>query len=275
MTPKTGCRMIHRFIMFVDGSNLLGVGKYIGLEFDDYEKLYRHLFEKSIDEWRRSFAGGPNMPAQLTRVYWYAVGSMDEWDLGTQKVEEHLRRQFDSDRDTKSTWTKLAAQSLREGGKPTDEAAVRDEAWRMCFRECQDWYDKKRTLLDGMRRFYHAVEAQTDFIEIRRVGHWKVNFFSKSLEEKRLDTSFAVDMVAMMPAYEVAVLISGDADGIPSVNHVKNSGRHVGAVEFLKGYPPEARAKNLSPKLKIAADFVTPIYEMDLVRSQIARKTTP
>jgi hypothetical protein len=79
-------------------------------------------------------------------------------------------------------------------------------------------------------------------------------------------------MVAMMPAYEVALLISGDADGIPSLNHAKISGRHVGAVEFLKGYPPENRSKNLSAKLKIAADFVTPIYEMDLIRDEIARK---
>ena len=87
-----------------------------------------------------------------------------------------------------------------------------------------------------------------------------------------MDTSFAVDMATMLPAYDVALLISGDADGIPSVKHVKNSGKHVGAVEFLKGYPPEDRARNLSAKLKIAADFVSPIYEMNLVRDGLAQK---
>jgi uncharacterized LabA/DUF88 family protein len=139
------------------------------------------------------------------------------------------------------------------------------------FVDFQDWYLRKKEILEGMSRFHYAVESSTDFIEIRRVGHWKVDFLHKSLEEKRLDTSFAVDMVSMLPSYDVAVLVSGDADGIPSVAHVKNSGRHVGAIEFLKGYPPEARAKNLSARLKIAADFVTPIYEMDLVRSGVAR----
>ena len=133
---------------------------------------------------------------------------------------------------------------------------------------------KRNLSLTECSGFTLAVEAQTDFIEIRRVGHWKVDFLHKSLEEKRLDTSIAVDMVAMMPAYEVALLISGDADGIPSLNHAKNSGRHVGAVEFLKGYPPENRSKNLSAKLKIAADFVTPIYEMDLIRDGIGRKAS-
>jgi len=59
---------------------------------------------------------------------------------------------------------------------------------------------------------------------------------------------------------------------VPSVQHVKNSGKHVGAVESLKGYPPKDRAKNLSANLKIAADFVTPIYEMDLVRAGVAQK---
>jgi uncharacterized LabA/DUF88 family protein len=79
----------------------------------------------------------------------------------------------------------------------------------------------------------------TDFIEIRRIGNWKVDFLHKSIGEKGVDTSISVDMVTMLPAYDVALLISGDADGIPSVKYVKNSGRQVGAVEFLKGYPPE------------------------------------
>jgi hypothetical protein len=32
---------MHRFMMFVDGSNLFGVAKHLGVQFDDYEKLYR------------------------------------------------------------------------------------------------------------------------------------------------------------------------------------------------------------------------------------------
>jgi uncharacterized LabA/DUF88 family protein len=206
-------------------------------------------------------------------VYWYAVGSIDERDLASPQAQQHLRRQFDLDREVRPNWLKLAGQTLREAGKPHDQQRIADTAWTLCSEDFREWYAKKKAVLEGMQRFHYAIEAQTDFIEVRRVGHWKVDFLHKALEEKRLDTSFAVDMVAMMSAYDVALLISGDADGIPSVNHAKNSGRHVGAVEFLKGYPPENRSKNLSARLKIAADFVTPIYEMDLVRNEVARKT--
>ena len=264
--------MAHRFVMFVDGSNLFGVAKHLAVEFKDYEALYRYLFERCAGDWGSSFKGNSAPSAQLLRVYWYVVGSIDEWNLNDPKAQSHLKRLFDQDRDIRPLWMKAAAQSLTEKGKPHDQVRIAEEAWALCFNDFQLWYEAKKQTLAGMNRFHYAVEASTDFIEIRRVGHWKIDFLHKSADEKRLDTSFAVDMVAMLPSYDVALLISGDADGIPSVNHVKNSGRHVGAVEFLKGYPPENRAKNLSANLKIAADFVTPIYEMDLVRTGVGTK---
>lgn len=264
--------MSQRYVMFVDGSNLFGVGKHLGIEFDDYENLFRYIFEKCVEDRNVSFLKPDGNTGQLVRVYWYVVGAIDEWDLSNPKAQTHLRRLFEADREIRPLWMKAAAQSLQEAGKRSTQQAVADEAWNLCFHDFEDWYVRKKEILDGMNRFHFAVESSTDFIEIRRVGHWKVDFLHKSLEEKRLDTSFAVDMVSMLSSYDVAILVSGDADGIPSVAHVKNSGRHVGAIEFLKGYPPEVRAKNLSPKLKIAADFVTPIYEMDLVRHKVARK---
>lgn len=266
--------MTHRFLMFVDGSNLFGVGKHLDVEFNDYDSLFRYLFESSLKEWQVSFRSGATPAAQLVRVYWYVVGSIDEWDLSDPKAQAHLRRQFDQDREVRPLWLKQAAQSLTEKGSETQPAAVADEAWALCFRDFEDWYKRKQEILEGMNRFHYAVEASTDFIEIRRVGHWKVDFLHKALFEKGVDTSFAVDMATMLDAYDVALLISGDADGIPSVKYVKNSGRQVGAVEFLKGYPPEQRAKNLSSKLKTVADFVSPIYEMDLVRAGVGVKPT-
>lgn len=264
--------MAYRFVMFVDGSNLFGVAKHLAVDFNDYEKLYDYLFERCVCDWRLSFQAISPPDAQLVRVYWYVVGSIDEWNLADPKAQGHLKRQFEQDRDVRPTWMKLAGASLAEKSKPQSQEQIAEEAWALCFRDFQSWYETKKTTLGGMNRFHFAIEASTDFIEVRRVGHWKIDFLHKSAEEKRLDTSLAVDMVAMLPTYDVALLVLGDADGIPSVKHVKNSGKHVGAVEFLKGYPPEDRAKNLSANLKIAADFVTAIYEMDLVRGGVAEK---
>jgi hypothetical protein len=66
--------------------------------------------------------------------------------------------------------------------------------------------------------------------------------------------------------------VSGDADSIPSINYLKGRNKHIAAVEFVSGYPPEKRGKNFSSHLKLAADFVVRVYEMELVTKGIARK---
>ena len=96
--------MPQRFVMFVDGSNLFGVGKYLGVQFDDYEKLYRYLFKKCVDDWRVSFVGEGKPSVQLTRVYWYTVGTMDDWDLAAPQAQQHLKRQFELDREIRPNW---------------------------------------------------------------------------------------------------------------------------------------------------------------------------
>ena len=53
---------------------------------------------------------------------------------------------------------------------------------------------------------------------------------------------------------------------------MKRRGKHVGAVEFVRGYPPEQKGKGFSSKIKLAADFVARIYEMELVSKKVARK---
>jgi uncharacterized LabA/DUF88 family protein len=123
-----------------------------------------------------------------------------------------------------------------------------------------------------MKRFHHAVQSSTDLIDILEVGHWKVDFFSHSVEEKGLDTRLAVDMIALEGGYDVAVVVSGDADSIPSIDLMKRRGKHVGAVEFVRGYPPEKKGKGFSSKIKLSADFVARIYEMELVSKKVAKK---
>ena len=122
--------------------------------------------------------------------------------------------------------------------------------------------------------FYHGVQRDTDFIDVISTARWKVDFFSRSVSEKGLDTALAVDMVTKLNNYDVAVLISGDADNIPSINHVKANDKTVGVVEFLEGYPPKERGKQSSSHLKLAADFVVRIYEMDLVQKKLVEKGT-
>lgn len=253
-------------MMFVDGSNLSGVASHLEVNFSDYEALFGYLFHSCFEQWSKSFSPGANPTAQYVRVYWYVIGSCDHWDLDNPQTLSKLRDRFDRAADLSAIWSERAAAASGSAG------TAADAAWELYLRHTRDWYNETLNIVEGMSRFYHSVESSTDFIELRRSGHWKLDVLRHRREEKGVDTAFAVDMATMTAAYDLALLISGDADGIPSIEYAKSAGKQVAVVEFLKGEPPEERGKNMSAKLKLAADFVTPIYEQDLLNEGIARR---
>ena len=161
-----------RFVTFVDGSNLDGVLKHLNLRVDDYGSFYRHVFEQSVHYWGRTFAEGSPWPtAQHSRIYWYVVGKMDEWDLNDPKAEARLRSRFELNPRLRDSYLEDVARRLPD--LPADRRI--EEAWNLCFAETREWYEGKRRALERKKRFYHGVQAATDFVEIRQEGHWKVD----------------------------------------------------------------------------------------------------
>ena len=265
-----------RIAIFVDGSNLFGSLSDMRVQVDRYDDFFAFVLERAIAEWGRQSRLSSPVPTQLLRVYWYEVGSIDEWDLTDAKAQATLRDVFDRNRDLNARYMADAGQAL--ANRPESERsqdAIRREAWSRCFNDMQTWYEAKLATLNGMRRFHHAVRRDTDFIDVLEVGHWKVDFFTRTVSEKGLDASLAVDMVRLCSQFDIALVISGDADMLPSIRHCKAEGKHVGMVEFLKGYPPEDRGRGFSSRLRLEADFVAQIYEMDLVSKKIGRKAEP
>lgn len=260
-----------RFAIFVDGSNLFGSLKAMNLEVDDYESFFGHLFTEAHAALARlTHRSGP-ASAELRRVYWYAVGTIDEWDLSLPQSQTALRNAFNRDRDIHDSWMAV----LGKANPGVTGAPLEDKAWAACFNDFESWYKKKRDILDGMRRFHQGVRISTDLIDVLEQGHWKVNFLHKWVEEKGLDTALAVDMVALQENYDVAVVVSGDADSIPSIRHMKSRDKHVAAVEFINGSPPENKGRTFSSRLKEHADFVIRIYETELIRLKVARRPAP
>jgi len=259
---------MHRIMIFVDGSNVVGVLRRLNLRVDNYEAFYQHILHQSAEAWWTCTVGTAKPLARLVRVLWYAVGDLDYWDLADAKVQANLREAFEKDRDLRASFMALAGQKLQ--GQPQSEVAK--EAWAMCFQQTRDWYEKRQELVDGFRRFYHSVRSTTDFIDVIECAHWKLDMLHRTTSEKGLDTRLAVDMVTLVDSYDVAILLSGDADNIPSLDYVKAKGKQVGVVEFLGGYPPEKKSAHASSRLKVAADFVVQIYEMDLVQKNLASK---
>lgn len=254
-----------RFTIFVDGSNLNGSLKNLGLFVDDYDKFFKFILDQALSLWRASIISG-SVDVRLVRVLWYEVGSIDEWDLNNPKVKTQIRDWFNKNGDLKSVYLAKVGAGLKGKGFEV----IADEAWELCFSEITTWYNQKKDYVNGLRDFHFGVRSHTDFIDIIECGHLKVDILDRRIDEKGLDTFLAVDMVALADTYDVALVVSGDADSIPSVQRIKQKGKHVGVIEFIRGYPPEKKGRESSSKLKAEADFVIPIYEVDLQQKGVA-----
>jgi len=252
---------MQRFAFFVDGSNLYGSLRTMNLEIANYGQLYAHIYREAVKVWHEVTLQTSPAAAQLRRVYWYAVGSVDDWDLSAPQSRAALRSAFVRDAEIRALW--MTRVSVSNPNLP--EAELEEAAWNACAADFREWYVQKIRAIDGMRRFYAGVRASSDLIDIREAGHWKVNFLHRWVEEKGLDTALAVDMVALQDNYDVAVVVSGDADAIPSIRHLKERGKHIGAVEFVGGSSSDTRGRAFSSRLKTHADFVLRVHEQDLL----------
>ena len=252
---------MYRFALFVDGSNLYGSLRAMNLEIGNYGQLYAHIYREAVKCWREATLQEEAATSMLQRVYWYAVGSVDEWDLSAPQSRAALRGAFVRDAEIRALW--MTRVSANDQSLP--EAELEEAAWQACSNDFRDWYQQKVRAVEGMRRFYSGVRASSDLIDIREAGHWKVNFLHRWVEEKGLDTALAVDMVALQENYDVAIVVSGDADSIPSIRHLKERGKHIGVVEFVNGGPQDSRGRTFSSRLKVHADFVVRVCEHDLL----------
>jgi uncharacterized LabA/DUF88 family protein len=79
-------------------------------------------------------------------------------------------------------------------------------------------------------------------------------------------------MLALNDSFVVAVIISGDADMIPSVSHLKRMCKQVMAVAFIRGPAHDDRDRSLSSRMLLAADFVPRIADIDLLRERFASR---
>lgn len=253
--------MQQRFTIFVDGSNLNGDLRRLNIRIQDYQRLFHAIFAEGVSR-VRELCSGEFPGAKLSRTLWYELGSIDEWDLDDRSRVEGLREVFCRTKDVKDQYLKIVGPQ-NAGLELSD---LIEKAWQECLLDAKTWYVQKKEQIERTRSFHYGVQSDNDFIKIIECGHWKVDLLRRNVEEKRLDTALAVDMVTLADTLDIALLISGDADAIPAVQFLQRKGKSVGVVEFLSGSPPESKSKQASSRLKNEADFVVQMYETDLTR---------
>lgn len=258
-----------RFAIFADGSNLYGsLSRTLGIEVTDYECLFRRIFSDCANTWKTGTILGQEPTCLLTRVYWYVIGAIDEWDTKNARTEASLKSLFES-RDASDLRSGYMAR-VSAGASATDALQQNQQkAFSLCLSDFEAWYLRQNDRLRRMRSFYCAVRNRTDLLDIIECGRWKVDFLSRRVMEKGLDTQLAVDMMELIDTYDVAIVVSGDADSIPSIRYAKRHGKQIIAVEFRDDRQPSSP---YSSQLKTIADIVVQIRYSDLAHEGFVRK---
>ena len=105
-----------RFALFVDGSNLFGTTRHMNVRIPEYQSFFDYVFRQAVLTWKSNQYSEPLPPIELRRVYWYAVGDMDDWNLNDPKAQAFLKEQFDENKTVKGHY-------MAEAGQETCRAA--------------------------------------------------------------------------------------------------------------------------------------------------------
>jgi len=260
-----------RTVMFIDGRNF----KYNLGAFQFQSKATKKLGEERpyrLDEkhfsWRDFFLGvidkfkkATEYEYRLVRVYWYNAETIRPFKIS----EYQIRAILDDNREKFSDLDRAKVIELADG-----------------------WYKKERSNFERAKEdVYEHIQRRVDFLEFKYTGEYVVNpFIVFRLEqredgsylyqgsregEKGVDVGITVDMIAKMSNYDVAVLVSGDADFLPLVRHIKDNLKYVYQFSIAKGIPPEINY--LSPWLIGRVDVFQYFDELELLEIYLDRKS--
>jgi len=262
-------------VLFIDGRNLkynLWAFKFEAPVEDTEGEIKTYSLDEKHFIWNKFFQGiikkfddKLEVKHRLIRVYWYNAASIRPFE-SRQRLAEGIVKEY--------------GEKFSDLTVPT----VHDLA--------KKWYEKERATFQYTQDYIHeSIKRNTSFIEFKYVGDYVVHPYTvKKLEkdtegnfiyvgervgEKGVDVGIATDMIAKMPYYEVAVLISGDADFIPAVCHLKEHLKQVYQFSLSQGVPPAIRY--LSPWLVGVVDVFHYFNEFELLNDylDIDNKTIP
>ena len=111
----------------------------MNLEVKDYEALYGYVFKEAHSAWVHVTRQTEKVPAELRRVYWYAVGSIDDWDLSHPQSQTTLRTAFSRDKDVHDSWLAMTGKA----NPGLSGIALENKAWAECFKDFNQWYESK------------------------------------------------------------------------------------------------------------------------------------
>ena len=127
--------------------------------------------------------------------------------------------------------------------------SLRDLGWRIDYKKLQKYFKNNVKLVDIY--FYYSTKkennGQADLLEMLARKGFQLRV--KDVKEIKLkhgnyifkgncDVELTIDMIDLMPAYDTAVLLSGDSDFAALIKYVQRHGKKVISIS-TRGHIPE------------------------------------
>jgi len=244
-------------VIFIDGRNLwYNLREF---RFKAAGDTTHYLLDEKHFDWEKFFKGTlekyneiTGCPHRLLRAYWYHLDSISPF----------------------SKWPNGAARVVQNN---KDIAGLTEEK---VHELAEQWHRRQANNLKSAReRTYEKIQRRYNFIEFKYVGLGMVSAYEPKVikenedgsihyegswrGEKGVDSGIAVDMISKMPNYDVAILVSGDADFYPVVRYLKDNLKQVYQFSLAKGVPPNI--DYLSTWLKSIVDVFAWFDEVELL----------
>lgn len=208
--------------IFVDGENL----RHVIVELFPPPKFRQEDYLPNTADWRAFFDWIASQVGACHRVrtYWYMVEWIDFYPSSITKATNPyiLKKLFSANKAFRARMDKKVGAILQ-----TELEVIVDEL--------QAERDKMKKRFDGWREVQDGIAYRHDAIEFRRAGSIRYDLIRREFgTEKAVDVKLATDMIMLRDIYDVAIIVSGDQDFVPAVQVVKDSGKRVVNVSFLK-----------------------------------------
>jgi uncharacterized LabA/DUF88 family protein len=264
-------------VIFIDGNNFnrnLRAFRFYSRDRTSQYHLYPFRLDEKHFDWKlffgdvlKKYQTDTQYDYRLIRVYWYYAASIRPFEPFSNTVDhalDYCQRVF--------PWF------------------TREELLRLA----REWYKIEEGRFNIARnRVYRDIQTEYSFIEFKYVGEYVVKpfevhkidyevdvdgdgrFIYQGVEEgeKGVDVGITVDMIAKMNNYDVAILLSGDADFIPASCYIKDNLKYVYQFSLRQGKPPNVTY--LSRFLKAVIDAYQYYDELELLKLYLKRYTIP
>jgi uncharacterized LabA/DUF88 family protein len=245
LTPRFGLAPTSACI-FVDGENLRhSLVDLFASDFNpsdylpktaDWVSFFNYLVSEANSELRM-------------RTYWYVVDEIDFWPYNLSRLVREDQTTLEAILRKDKYWV------AKLDGTTGPKISVPDAAKTLQQRE-----HSMRRRFEGWKQIQNGIAHNFDSVEFRRSGSIRYDLFRQQFgQEKGVDVKLASDLLKLKDIYDAGIIVSGDGDYVPAVQVVKDWGKHIINVSFLKStgglLPGGARRLNQATDRAIEVAF--------------------